>query len=184
MILRLIMPTDIINIHQAMHRETTHPPNYTQLFDVCEAIDREYCDSEVNLDSVFFIAAEYGVRLTHSYWTEDTNRAAETAFAVTMLFLNQYGIPMRGDNQILFNVMRDDWTTADKFAPRLMREYAQTIIDSSEEYLTAGNAFKVAEQSMQSPIRFGPITRGLESLRKHFTVSGCKGIQWDNLVND
>ena len=184
MIIRLFTPMDIIKVHNAMHRETIHQPNFAQLVDICEAIDRKYGDYSVNLDSIYSIAAEYGVRLAHFRWTEDINRASETAFAVCLLFLNQYGIPMKGNDQRLFNVMRDGWTTVDKFAPRLMLEYANTIINDSVEPLTAGEALEMTKRSIQSTIRLRPLTRSLPNLRKHFTVSGCKGVQWDNFVND
>ena len=184
MILRLVKPMDIVKIHKGMHREATHQPNFAQLVDICSAVDREYFDYTVNLDSIFSIAAEYAIRLAHTEWTEDTNRAAETAFAVCLLFLNQYGIPMKGNNQILFNVMRDEWTTVDKFAPRLMLEHAKTIISNSKEPLTAGDALEMTKRLIHSPIRFGPLITGLRSLRESFTVSGCKGVQWDNYVND
>lgn len=71
---------DIVKAHYALHGNIEAEVNTSALIKICIIVSRTYADFEANLETVFQVAAEYGVQLAHNNWHPNPDKAAETAY--------------------------------------------------------------------------------------------------------
>ncbi|MAK70895.1 MAG: hypothetical protein CMF19_02460 [Idiomarinaceae bacterium] len=177
-----LTPDEILKIHFALHREIDFEPNTELLTKICIDTHQKFADKTVDIDTIFTIAAEYGVKLAHFDWSPHTNRASETAFAVCMIYLNSYGLSLGCQNQALFELMREHWTTVEKFAVRLLCEYLEVIRERHDLTGTAAELIKLAEASIKPIQNQTQLFDIVDNIRSTFTIDASEMLHW--VAND
>jgi len=142
---------DIVKAHYALHGNIEPEVNTSALIKVCIIVSRTYAGVEASLETVFQVAADYGVQLAQSNWSQKPDKAAETAFLICLLQLNRYGIAMKCDNQSLFNMMRDTWTKPDKLAAHMFNKYLNDIAAKNNDYCRSNLQHNLAARAMCEP---------------------------------
>ncbi|HAS13800.1 MAG TPA: hypothetical protein DCS01_00710 [Idiomarina abyssalis] len=169
-----LTPDEILKIHFALHREIDFEPNTELLTKICIDTHQKFADKTVDIDTIFTIAAEYGVKLAHFDWSPHTNRASETAFAVCMIYLNTYGLSLGCQNQALFELMREHWTTVEKFAVRLLCEYLEVIREHHNLTGTAAELIKMVQASIKPIQKQTQLFDIVENIRSTFTIDASE----------
>lgn len=173
-----LTPDEILKIHFVLHREIDFEPNTELLTKICIDTHQKFADKTVNIDIIFTIAAEYGVQLAHFGWSPNTNKASETAFAVCMIYLNSYGLSLGCQNQALFELMLEHWTTVNKFAVRLLCEYLEVIRKRHALTGTAAELIKLAEASINPIQNQSKLFDIVDNIRSTFTVDSSEEFHW------
>lgn len=173
-----LTPDEILKIHFALHREIDFEPETELLTKICIDTHQKFADKTVDINTIFTIAAEYGVKLAHFDWSPNTNRAAETAFAVCMTYLNSYGFSLGCQNQALFELMREHCTTVNKFAVRLLCEYLEVIRERYDLMGTAAELIKLAEASIKPIQNQTQLFDILDNIRSTFTIDASEEFHW------
>ncbi|WP_290654115.1 hypothetical protein [Idiomarina sp.] len=166
----IFTPDEILKIHFTLHREIDLEPDIKLLTRICLDINREFADTTPDLGTVFDVASLFGAKLTHFPWSKHTNRAKETAFAVCMMYLNFYGIPMKCDSQQLFNVMRDHCTTGEHFSARLLLSYLDLISETTGQTGTASDLMKIADATLRPLSQPKNLADAVEAIKSSFTI--------------
>lgn len=150
--LSFLNASDIVKAHLVLHGKVEPTVNTSALIKICIVISRKYDGFDVSLETIFQIAAEYGIQLAHSNWHPNPDKAAETAYLTCVMHLNRYGIDMDCSHRDLLLMIRDSWTQPNKLAVHMLKKYLNSIAAKYNQYCRTNLNFQVADSSVREPM--------------------------------